>query len=45
MTQARASNSRPDAGIVHFEHRGYNQRSELVALCVRAALMRRRPAE
>ena len=43
VTAARASGSRPDAGIVHFEHRGYNQRDELVALCVRAALMRRRP--
>ena len=44
VTAARASKSRPDAGIVSFEHRGYNQRDELVALCVRAALMRRRPA-
>jgi acyl dehydratase len=35
--------NRPDAGIVNFEHRGYNQRNELVALCERAALMRRRP--
>ena len=41
VTRARASKSRPDAGIVHFEHRGYNQRDELVALCERAALMRR----
>jgi acyl dehydratase len=44
VTEARASGSRPDAGIVRFEHRGYNQRDELVALCQRAALMRRRPA-
>ena len=43
VVEARASNSRPDAGIVKFEHRGYNQRDELVALCERAALMRRRP--
>ena len=41
---ARASSSRPDAGIVNFEHRGYNQNDELVARCERAALMRRRPA-
>jgi acyl dehydratase len=40
---ARASNSRPDAGVVTFQHRGYNQRDELVALCERAALMGRRP--
>jgi acyl dehydratase len=45
VVSARASKSRPDAGIVNFEHRGYNQRDQLVALCERAALMRRRPAE
>jgi len=43
VTAARASNSRPDAGIVDFEHRGYNQRGELVCICQRAAFMRRRP--
>jgi acyl dehydratase len=41
---ARESGSRPDAGIVSFEHRGYNQRDELTALCERAALMHKRPA-
>jgi acyl dehydratase len=45
VTGARASRSREDAGIVEFEHRGYNQRDELVALCERAALMRRRPGD
>jgi acyl dehydratase len=40
---ARVSRSRPDNGIVTFEHRGYNQRDELVARCVRNALMLRRP--
>jgi acyl dehydratase len=44
VLSARASGSRPDAGIIEFEHRGYNQRDELVARCERAALMRRRPA-
>jgi acyl dehydratase len=44
VIEARASKSRDDAGIVRFEHRGYNQRDELVVLCERAALMRRRPA-
>ncbi len=39
----RASRSRPQAGIVEFEHQAVNQRDETVALCVRAALMRRRP--
>jgi acyl dehydratase len=44
VVEARASKSRETAGIVKFEHRGYNQRDELVALCERAALMHRRPA-
>jgi acyl dehydratase len=43
VVSARPSGSRPDAGIVGFEHRGRNQRDELVALCRRTALMRRRP--
>lgn len=41
----RESASRPDAGIVHFEHRGYNQRNELVAKIYRIALMMKRPAD
>ena len=44
VVAARASASRPQAGVVTFEHRGYNQRGELVARCRRQALMRRRPA-
>ena len=40
---ARPSRSRPDQGIVTFEHHGYNQRDELTARCERTALMRRRP--
>ncbi len=40
---SRASASRPSAGIVELEHRGLNQRDELVARCRRSALMRRRP--
>ena len=39
----RESRSRPDNGIVVFEHRAYNQRDELVASCKRTALMHRRP--
>ncbi|HBM87106.1 MAG: MaoC family dehydratase [Parvibaculaceae bacterium] len=35
----RRSKSRPKAGIVTFEHRGYNQRNELVAQCTRQAFM------
>jgi acyl dehydratase len=43
VVAARPSSSRPDTGIVTFEHSGFNQRDELVARCRRAALMRRRP--
>lgn len=42
---SRASKSRPDAGIVTFEHRGLNQRNELVCAATRTALMRCRPVE
>jgi acyl dehydratase len=37
------SKSRPNAGIVTFEHRLLNQRDELVCSCERTALMKRRP--
>lgn len=40
---ARASCSRPDAGIVTFRHEAFNQHGRLVASCERAALMRKRP--
>ena len=40
----RESKSRPTQGIVTFEHRGYNQRDELVAKCRRIGLMMRSPA-
>jgi acyl dehydratase len=40
----RESSSRPNNGIVTFEHRAYNQNDVLVARCRRAALMLRRPA-
>lgn len=39
----RESSSRPDAGIVEFEHRGYNQRGEVVASVRRKGLMSKRP--
>ncbi len=38
----RESKSRPETGIVRLEHRGLNQKGELVCRCRRAALMRRR---
>ena len=36
----RLSKSRGDSGIVDFEHRAFNQRGEVVCVCLRAALMR-----
>jgi acyl dehydratase len=42
VQQMRESRSRPDAGIVVFEHRCYNQRGEEVAVCRRTALMKRK---
>ena len=39
----RDSQSRPDSGIVVFEHRAINQRDEEVAICRRAALMLKGP--
>ncbi|HWD04326.1 MAG TPA: MaoC family dehydratase [Amycolatopsis sp.] len=43
VVEARASKSRPGAGIVVFEHRAYNQRDELVCRARRTGLMHRRP--
>ena len=40
----RESRSRPDAGIVDFEHRAYKHDGTLVAQCTRQAFMRKRPA-
>jgi acyl dehydratase len=44
VRSVRASRSRPGAGIVEFEHQGINQRGEVVATCLRAAFMKRRPS-
>jgi acyl dehydratase len=41
----RPSRSRPGQGIVEMEHRGYNQRDELVTAARRSALMKGRPDE
>ena len=40
----RDSKSRPNQGIVTFEHKGFNQRNELVCACRRVALMLRKPS-
>ena len=43
VAELRESRSRPDAGIVTFIHRAFNQRNELVASCRRAGLQKKRP--
>jgi acyl dehydratase len=43
VKETRISKSRDDAGIVTFEHQAFNQKDQLVARCLRAALMLRRP--
>jgi acyl dehydratase len=43
VLEMRESKSRPDNGIVTFEHRGYNRRDELVGICKRTALMLKKP--
>jgi acyl dehydratase len=44
VAELRDSRSRPDAGIVTFVHRAFNQRGELVAQCKRSGLQKKRPA-
>ena len=43
VVELRESKSRPNAGIVTFMHRAYNQRGELVGHCKRSGLQRKRP--
>ena len=44
VIEKRESRSRPQWGIVTFEHRARNQRGEVVMRCRRAAMMRRKAA-
>jgi len=44
VVELRDSRSRPDNGIVVFEHRAFNQHGELVGVCRRSALMLRKPS-
>ncbi|MEZ7237435.1 MaoC family dehydratase [Rhodococcus sp. GXMU-t2271] len=41
----RESKSRPDTGIVRFEHRGFNQNDKLICRVQRSGLMLKKPAE
>jgi acyl dehydratase len=40
----RESKSRPNAGIIEFEHHALNQNDEIVGRCLRTALMHKRPS-
>lgn len=44
IKSVRESRSKPDRGVVEFEHRAYNQNDVLVARCVRQTMMQKRPA-
>jgi acyl dehydratase len=41
----RESKSRPNQGIVTFQHRAYNQHGELVAICKRSGMQLKRPRD
>ena len=43
VSNLRESKSRPEAGIVEFQHIALNQRGEVVAECTRQALMKKKP--
>lgn len=44
VVELRESKSRPNAGLVVFEHRAINQRDQVVCVCKRTALLQRKPA-
>jgi acyl dehydratase len=44
VIELRDSKSRPDAGIVTFLHKAFNQHGVLVASCKRSGLQRKKPA-
>jgi acyl dehydratase len=41
VTELRESKSRPNAGIVTFHHRTFNQRNEMVCEALRTVLVKR----
>jgi acyl dehydratase len=43
VIELRESKSRPNAGIVTFLHRAYNQHGDLIASCKRSGLQLKRP--
>ncbi len=45
VVNSRVSSSRPETGIVTFEHRVFNQNGDLACRCRRNALMHRKPSK
>jgi acyl dehydratase len=43
VIELRESKSRPEAGIVTFLHKAFNQKDQLVASCKRSGLQRKKP--
>ena len=43
VIELRESKSRPDQGIVTFQHRAFNQHGDLVATCKRSGLQLKKP--
>ncbi len=43
VASKRLSKSRPDAGIVEFEHKAFNQTGDLVAICKRQVMVHLKP--
>jgi acyl dehydratase len=44
VIELRESKSRPEAGIVTFLHKAFNQKDQLVASCKRSGLQRKKPS-
>jgi acyl dehydratase len=44
IVEKRESKTKPDRGIVWFQHTGINQRDEIVCECLRKGMMLRKPA-
>ena len=44
VVSVRESKSKPDRGIVEFEHRAFNQTGDLVARCRRQAMIKKKTA-
>jgi acyl dehydratase len=45
IAEKRENRSRPEAGIVAFEHKAFKQDGTLVAHCLRQVMVRRRPSQ